>query len=223
MPETLALPGRILDDLRAAGFGCATLLVVPGRGWRAPELERLREFCAAGAELAGHGWTHRAAAPRTLAHRLHSLLISRDAAEHLSLAADDIAALIRRCHAWFAEHALPGPVLYVPPAWAMGPLPRPAIDQLPFAHYETLAGVYTPADRRFRPLPVVGYETDTWLRALPVRISNAFNRALAGPARPLRLAIHPHDFQLKLAGDLQRLIAAGGRAISYRELGRRSD
>lgn len=221
MPETLAQTGNILERLHSAGLGLATLLVVPGRDWQPGDLDELRRFCEAGAELAGHGWSHRADPPRDWPHRLHSLLISRNAAEHLSLTAADTVALIRRCHGWFAEHGLPQPDLYVPPAWAMGRVSRTQLEQLPFSRYETLAGVYDAPARRFIRSPMVGYETDTWLRALPVRAWNALNRAAAGRRRPLRVAIHPQDFELKLAGDLERLIAAGGRALSYREFGAR--
>jgi len=219
MPETLDLTGEILDRLRAAGLDLATLLVVPGRDWQAGDLAELRRYCAAGAELAGHGWTHIAGTPRDLKHRLHSWIISRNAAEHLSLTTDEISTLIRRCHGWFAEQDLPRPRLYVPPAWAMGPMSRAALDELPFGCYETISGVYVPAIGRFIPSPMVGFETDTWLRALPVRAWNALNQAWAGQNRPLRVAIHPQDFSLKLADDLQRLIAAGGDAVSYQELG----
>jgi predicted deacetylase len=219
MPETLALTGEILERLRAAGLDLATLLVVPGRNWRAEDLDELRRHCEAGAELAGHGWTHRAGPPQDMKHRLHSLLISRNAAEHLSLTADDITTLVQRCHAWFVEQDLPRPELYVPPAWAMGALSRPALDRLPFSYYETLAGIYDSKTRRFSLSPMVGFETDTWLRALPVRAWNALNRLWAGSRRPLRVAIHPQDFSLKLADDLERLIAARGTAISYTQLG----
>lgn len=218
MPETLALTGGILERLHGAGLGLATLLIVPGRGWQTDDLEQLRRFCQAGAELAGHGWTHRADPPRDLKHRLHSLLISRNAAEHLSLSGEQISELIRRCHHWFSAHELPQPELYVPPAWAMGSVPRAVLDKLPFRRYETLAGIYDTTTHRFTRSPMVGYETDTWLRALPVRAWNALNSAVAGRERPLRVAIHPHDFQLRLSGDLERLIQAGGRALSYREL-----
>jgi len=218
MPETLALTGGILERLHAAGLGLATLLVVPGRNWQAGDFDELRQFCDAGAELAGHGWTHRADAPRDLEHRLHSLLISRNAAEHLSLTADETAALIQRCHDWFAEHQLPQPGLYVPPAWAMGRVSRARLDQLPFSRYETLTGVYDAAKRHFILSPMVGYEADTWLRALPVRAWNALNRGLAGERRPLRVAIHPQDFDLKLANDLERLVEKGGHALSYSQL-----
>jgi predicted deacetylase len=218
MPETLAQTGEILERLHAAGLHLATLLVVPGRDWQAGDLDELRGFCDAGAELAGHGWKHRADTPRDLKHRLHSLLISRNAAEHLSLTTEEITALIRRCHAWFAAHTLPQPDLYVPPAWAMGRLPRATLGRLPFRRYETLAGIYDAPAQAFTPSPMVGYETDTWLRALPVRAWNALNRAAAGGRIPLRVAIHPQDFGLKLADDLRRLIDAGGHALSYRQL-----
>jgi predicted deacetylase len=219
MPETLASTGEILERLRAAGLNLATLLVVPGRDWQAADLQELRRYCEAGAELAGHGWTHIAGTPRDMKHLVHSLFISRNAAEHLSLTAEEIATLIRRCHAWFVEQDLPRAELYVPPAWAMGPVTRAALSQLPFDRYETLAGIYDSSTRRFTASPMVGFETDTWLRALPVRAWNAVNQAWAGQRKPLRVAIHPQDFSLKLADDLERLISAGGTAISYRQLG----
>jgi hypothetical protein len=216
MPATLERVERIFDRLRVAGLTPITLLVVPGTGWDEATLPRLRSLLARGGEAAGHGWRHEARTIRGLRHRLHSALISRNAAEHLALPRDEILALMRANHAWFAEHQLPSPTLYVPPAWAMGPVPRAALDALPFARYETLGGVYETAGRRFRSLPLVGFEADTRLRALAVGGSNAVNRAAARALqRPLRLGIHPDDFELERAGELERMIAAGGEAIGY--------
>lgn len=223
MPSTLDRVERILDRLRAAALTPVTLLVVPGTGWRRADLVRLRAMVSAGAELAGHGWTHEVRHVRGVKHRLHSALISRRAGEHLALSPRGILRLMLENHRWFARHDLPEPTLYVPPAWAMGPIPRHILDRLPFDRYETLAGVYDANDRLFHRLPMVGFEADTALRAVAVRAFNRLNRAwaLAG-GRPLRLGIHPDDFELKLADDLQIMLEAGGMPLSYAALVRKS-
>jgi len=216
MPATLDRVERIFDRLVAARLLPVTLLVVPGTGWRHQDLARLRAMLAAGAQPAGHGWRHKVRHVRGVKHRLHSALISRRAAEHLALSRREILRLMLGNHRWFGDHGLPEPGLYVPPAWAMGPVPRRLLDRLPFDRFETLAGVYDARGRRFHRLPLVGFEADTAFRSVTVRGSNRVNRVLAqASGRPLRLGIHPDDFELKLAADLEAMIDAGGEPLSY--------
>lgn len=220
MPATLGRVERILARLNAAGLAPVTLLVVPGTGWRRAHLDRLHAMVDAGAELAGHGWRHEVRHVRGIKHRLHSVLISRRAGEHLALSRREILRLMLENHRWFARNGLPEAALYVPPAWAMGPVPRRFLDRLPFDRYETLGGVYDARNQRFHRLPMAGYEADTKFRAVAVRGFNRLNRAWAqASGLPLRLGIHPRDFELKLADDLLAMLKAGGEPLSYSSLG----
>ena len=215
MPSTLDQTEDIFAELLDAGIETSTLLIVPGKNWDERGLARLRAMLERGAIAAGHGWTHHAAEIRGAYHRLHSLLISRDAAEHLALDTGGIATLIRRNYAWFGEHELPTPTLYVPPAWGMGAISHRQLDELPFAQYEVLDGVYDSPSGRFVRSAMIGFEADTAFRAWSCRAWNSLNLLAAGNRRPVRMAIHPHDLSLELAADLKRLIAEGGRAYSY--------
>jgi predicted deacetylase len=206
MPETLDRVLGVLDLLDARGVTPITVLVVPGRSWTARDIDVLRGLQGRGVVLAGHGWTHEAQRIRGLRHRLHSLLLSRRAAEHLALDGAGVEALVRRCHAWFSEHGLASPALYVPPAWALGGVGREALDRLPFSRYEVLNGVYDVPSGRLLRLPLVGYEADSAWRVPPLRLWNALNRRRASPAAPLRVGIHPLDLTLRLADDLHRLL-----------------
>lgn len=201
MPETLPQVARLLAAAEDAGWRRVTLLVVPGRAWTPDTLARLRAWQRAGHRLAGHGWRHRVDAVRGLRHHLHSRLISRDVAEHLALDADGILALMRRCHGWFQAAGLRPPRLYVPPAWALGALPRRRLNEQPFRLVETLGGVHDLRRRRWRPWPLLGYEADTPGRARALRLANAAARRLGRRCRP-RLALHPFDERLALARDL---------------------
>lgn len=216
MPSTLPQVATLLALLQDAGAGAVDLLVVPGHDWQSDQIETLADWHRAGHRLAGHGWSHKAACIRGWRHRLHSLLISRDVAEHMALDAEGIGDLVARCHAWFGDHGLPAPTLYVPPAWAMGGLPRRRLSALPFDRYEVLTGwLERPrADDvwRWRPVPMIGFEADTTWRAGPVRLWNALNAGHAWAWRtPLRIAIHPHDLSLRLGGRLRRTITSLGR------------
>lgn len=203
-----------LDALRDRGVVAVTLLVVPGLDWSDADLDVLRRLQRAGHPLAGHGWVHRAGDRRTLYHRLHGLVISRDEAEHLSRSTAELRALVSRCHAWFADVGLGSPDFYVPPAWAMGRLSRDDLDALPFRYYETQTGIYDSERRVFRRLPVVGYLADTRTRAVALRLSNAFNRAVARVLRrPLRVSIHPPDLDLHLADRLLALVERPWRLV----------
>ncbi len=219
MPETLDRVRRIFERLIDSGLSPVTLLVVPGRAWTAEDRRGLRDLVAAGAELAGHGWTHEVRRIRGVKHALHSALISRRAGEHLALSRFGILRLMLRNRGWFQEHDLPIPSLYVPPAWAMGPVPRRVLRRLPFDRYETTGGVFDARADRFFRLPMAGFETDTAFRAAVVRPFNALNRAWArSSGKPLRLGIHPDDFELRLADDLEAMIAIGGECLSYADL-----
>ena len=219
MPHTLTQTEAIVDRLHDAGLHVVTLLVVPGKDWSPERLERLGTLLDRGAVAAGHGWTHRADTIRGLYHQVHSAVLSRDAAEHLSLKPSEIRALIDRCYTWFEQHGLDAPALYVPPAWAMGPISKKELDQLPFVRYEVLSGVYDSIDRRFRCSPMIGFEADTRFRSIACRAWNRANLAAAGNRHPVRVAIHPGDFSLMLADDLARMIDAGGRALGYEVFG----
>lgn len=216
MPETMDNVADLLSLLTGHdGIGPVDLLVVPGLDWRADQIERLRDWSRSGHRLAGHGWTHRISRIRGPWHRLHSLLISRDVAEHLATDADGIADLVSRCHAWFGDNDLPAPELYVPPAWALGAIPRHRLSTLPFDRYEVFTGLIDAASGRWRPVPMIGFEADTIWRVGPVRLWNALNHGHARFWRtPLRVAIHPHDLSYRLAGDLRRVIATFGRDAS---------
>ena len=64
------------------------LLIVPGLEWSAEQINTLKHLRDDGFSFAGHGWQHRTPHIRGIYHRLHSLLISRNAAEHLSYSRD---------------------------------------------------------------------------------------------------------------------------------------
>lgn len=218
MPETLTSVCRVLEALECAGLGPATLLVVPGRDWRPQDIGTLRTFVAAGHELAGHGWKHEIDRVRGFRHWLHAVTISRNVAEHLQYDRHGIAKLIRDCRAWFDEHSLPAPSLYVPPAWAMGSMPRADLDGLGFRYFETLAGIYDAERHEMHRLPLFGFEADTRFRALSLRLFNAANRIMARYTGTVRLGIHPQDFELELAADLERCLADGDRTTSVEAL-----
>ena len=218
MPATLEQTHAIVARLRSFGYRRVTLLVVPGTGWQDDTVASLRTLVEDGAELAGHGWVHHVDRIRGIRHRLHSALISRNVAEHLALDVPGRVELMQRCFDWFAEQALPSPALYVPPAWAMGPMPRRELSRLPFRQHETLGGVYDVKTMQSRRLAMVGFEADTAFRAASCRLWNRLNDKFTGRNRPLRIAIHPNDFELRLGHDLNTLLAAGGEALSYRNL-----
>ena len=162
----------------------------------------------------GHGWTHIAPKPRGLYHRLHSLLLSRDAAEHLGRSEGEIRQVIEKGRSWFAANGLPAPTFYVPPAWAMGALRLNEMATYGFHRVETLTGIWDAERRRTRLLPLIGFEADTRFRAISLRVLNAANIMLAKLSRrPLRIGIHPSDSGLLLAHDLARWIRAAPEAV----------
>jgi predicted deacetylase len=219
MPSTLPQVEGILLKLEELEVRPVTLLVVPGSGWSDHDLQRLHAFHEAGHEFAGHGGTHRCGPVKTFGHALHSLFISRNVAEHLSLSADEITILIEKCFQWFIDVSLPPSALYVPPAWAMGRISQNALEDLPFTMYEHLTGLWHAGSQTFVRLPLVGYEADTALRVWSLRIFNAFNHEVSTLTKlPLRIAIHPDDLTLGLSSELHTLLARHKQFWSYRQI-----
>ena len=206
MPETLAPVAALIARCRGHGWPPPTLLVVPGRDWDRAGIAQLQRWQADGHRLAGHGWRHAIDGFGGIKHRLHSALISRRVAEHLSLDAEGILALMGRCHDWFAQQGLTADGLYVPPAWALGAVPLRRLNEQPFSAVETLRGIYSCADGRWRYRGLLGYEAGNRFQKAALQISNAVNRRRA-PAAGLRIGLHPRDAQLPLAGAMDRDLA----------------
>ncbi len=216
MPETLGRVTEIIRVLERLTVFPVTLLIVPGREWSKSDINNLKSFQAAGYELAGHGLQHRTLKKTSNWHRLHGLLISRNDAEHLSLSTQAIAGCIHDCYRWFNAVGLAAPLLYVPPAWAMGRMPKKALNTLPFRLYETQWGVYDSNAGISVRMPVAGYMADTRLRAKALKITNLINRWLF--FTPLRIAIHPKDLSLPMARDLKLHLAQTHSFLSYSDI-----
>ncbi|MFM1896694.1 MAG: hypothetical protein RLZZ385_1768 [Pseudomonadota bacterium] len=219
MPQTLPQVREILQRLSAWPNLAVTLLVIPGRNWSSEQIAELRDWQSRGRELAGHGWLHTVTRRSSLYHKLHGLLFSRMVAEHLALSEQGICDLLQRCHDWFGEHGLEAPQLYVPPAWALGKIPRARLARTPFASYETFGGIIDAASGRLERLPLTGYEADTPLRTRVLAGWNRYNEKRAiTQDRPLRISIHPYDLQLGLAGQLLEQLQHTGQFLLYRSV-----
>ncbi|MBX2858228.1 MAG: polysaccharide deacetylase family protein [Cellvibrionaceae bacterium] len=207
MPEVLGKIAHILQLIPAQHRSAVCLLVVPGLAWQSQQLEQLRQWQDQGFELAGHGWTHRAERIGSVYHRFHSLFISRRCAEHLSLSRQQIKALVQANYRWFERQGFKAPQLYVPPAWALGRLTKTDLEQLPYPYYENTAGIYQVASGQQCRLPLAGFEADTLLRAYFLRLWNKLNARLSHAHKPLRISIHPHDLDYRLAGDIRQILS----------------
>lgn len=213
MPETLPRVKEIIGLLERMRAFPVTLLVVPGRQWSKRAIADLNALQANGYELAGHGWDHICGEKTSHWHRLHGQLISGNEAEHLSLCTPAICGRIQACYRWFEETGLAPPMLYVPPAWAMGRISGKVLDVLPFRLYETQLGIYDSTAGLFTQLPVAGYMADTPFRFTALKLTNLVNRYLF--SRPLRIAIHPQDLSLPMARDLKQHLSQTRQFLSY--------
>ena len=196
-----------------------TLLVVPGLGWQQDDLAWLRRLAGSGYVLAAHGWDHRAPASRSLFHHLHSAVLSRDAAEHLSRTRDELRQRLLWSRDWFARQALPPPALYVPPAWATGALTQADWSASGFSLVESLGSVFRTGDGQQRALPLLGFEADTPWRVVVLRLFNQWNwwrAAVSG--QPLRIGLHPLDLSFGLGDDVLEALYRVARFIDYSSL-----
>jgi predicted deacetylase len=219
MPSTLDRVEQLVGLAEHHGIGKLTLLVVPGLAWKYCELARVRRWQDAGYRLAGHGWRHRCNTIRGWRHCLHSWLISRDVAEHLELRQDRVITLVNRCREWFDQQGFEPPDLYVPPAWALGNLEPDAIRTLPFPLIETMWGVIDARQVNHIRLPLAGFEANTLTRQLTLQCLNRINRLLASRwHRPLRLALHPGDLELRLGRSVHCHLARIDSSYYYDEI-----
>ncbi len=211
MPETMDRVAAIVERVPASIRRHLMLLVVPGRAWENVQLNQLRRWQEEGLVIAGHGWMHYTDNIHSVYHRLHSALVSRRVAEHLSLTPHEELSLMRRNREWFRDQALAVSDWYVAPAWAFGRLKASARRRSGYRYFESTFGVYDGVERSFHWMPMLGYEADTRWRRHAVRWWNALNRSLSR-WWPVRLVIHPDDFDLYLVEDLlkdlQRVEAA---------------
>ncbi len=218
-PESFAPANELVERLRAAGRRPLSILVVPSGEWRGHQIETLTRWQDEGHILAAHGWSHRCGVPRTLYHRIHRRLFSRDAAEHLSKSSPEILGIVRRGEQWFRDAGLRPPGLYVPPAWALGNIPLRAFRDTAFRWVETLSGIYDVRANRTHYLPLVGFEVDTQAQQWLLRLSNRLNWTLgAAVRRPIRVAVHPNDLNLLLAADLARFLQSPSRSVGPGDL-----
>lgn len=205
MPSTIDRVAAIIDRLPAVCVEHLVLLVVPGLDWQPEHIERLKAWQRSGIRLAGHGWTHEVREIRGWYHRLHSLVLSRRAAEHLSLTAEEIEALMQRNHRWFEDNGLISPDYYVPPAWALGEISMDRLQAMPWRYLETTSQLVDLKSQRRRWLPLVGFEADTATRQLLLSVINRLNEWLSSRSRPLRISIHPFDYDYRMADQLDAL------------------
>lgn len=207
-PATLERATHLVDRLEGAGIAPLTLLIVPAGDWPAEAIEQLRTWAGRGHLLAAHGWSHRAVERRSLFHRIHSLVLSRDAAEHLSRSREGVETIVGYSARWFVAHDLPAPAFYVPPAWAAGRLSNRTLHARGFELIETLVGITDTNSGKRRFLPLAGFEADTRFRAIALRVLNEANLAFARlTRRPIRVAVHPDDERLLLRGQLDAWMA----------------
>lgn len=220
MPETRRMVMHLLKALhkRVPTLQPAqiTLLVVPGKNWSDDDLRWLAGLQSQGYPFAGHGWKHTALTKKTLYHHIHSLILSRDAAEHLSQSSKELQTLVQSCSEWFPNHGFDEPLLYVPPAWAPGCLTLENWQALPFKYLETLGGLRNIASGKYYSLPLCGYESDTRMRAFFLRGFNEYNKLQAeSRGKPLRIGLHPSDYKYTLSDAIFEDLCRVDRFIAY--------
>ena len=113
MPETMDKIQYILKWLKERNIPPATILVIPGKNWTEDHLNILKHYANEGHALAAHGWHHHTR-PKKILHRIHSLIISKNVAEHLDLDRQGILEIMNLSRQWFIQNELPTPSLYVP-------------------------------------------------------------------------------------------------------------
>lgn len=201
-PYTLERVKNIIARLPAAAHAHLILLIIPGLDWSDEQLQTLHEWQQKGYILAGHGWFHKTKRIQSIYHKLHSLFVSRDVAEHLSLSENEVLELMQRNRHWFEEHDFVLPDCYVPPAWALGKISKKTLKKTGYRYIETTRGYIDAQSSQEKTLPLIGFEADTQLRKHTLLAWNAGNACLSSSKTPLRISIHPYDDNYLLADSM---------------------
>ena len=221
MPETMDKIQCILKWLKERNIPPVTLLVVPGKNWTEDYLSLLKHYAHEGHTLAAHGWHHHTL-PRKFLHRIHSLIISKNVAEHLDLNRQGILELMNQSRQWFIQKELPPPTLYVPPAWALGTIDKKTLAKTSFRQIEVTRGLIHLSENKkpqFQPLPLTGYEADSPFRVHFLSKWNQFQQNQAQvKSLPLRISIHPNDLDLPIVDQLEQQIKSVKSFLNYSDL-----
>ena len=192
------------------------LLVIPGLNWNKQQVQKLKNWQNDGIEIAAHGWNHRAETNKTFFHKIHSLLMSADCAEHLSKNRKDIYEMMKKSYNWFIRNGFKKPSLYVPPAWAFGKITKQELNQFKFTHFECTTGMVH--NQKYFFLPLLGFKEKTYLRAKIRQFFNSLNYFIAHFTGLIRIAIHPDDFKLYLKRDAVKYLSKSVDTILLHEL-----
>ena len=198
------------------GINKICLLVIPGLNWNKQQIQSLQKWQNDGIEIAAHGWIHQAEKNKSFYHRIHSLVMSADSAEHLSKKRQDVYNMMKKSYSWFINNGFQKPLLYVPPAWALGKITKKDLNRMAFTYYECTTGMIH--NQKYYFLPLLGFEERTLIKASFRRFFNKFNYWIACFTGLIRIAIHPNDFRLYMKEDITKYLSRSDEAIFLHEL-----
>ena len=191
------------------------ILVIPGLNWNIHQINKLQTLQKNGIEIAAHGWKHQAETNKTFYHKIHSLILSANCAEHLSKKRSDVFKIIKKSYDWFINNGFQKPLLYVPPAWSLGKIKFEDFKKLDFTYYECTTGIIH--NQKYRFIPLLGFEENTMIKGCLRRFFNKLNYIMAFFTGTIRIAIHPDDFNLYLKDDIVKYLSKSGEAILFHE------
>ena len=216
-PENISIIENIVNILNLKyNIKKLSLLIIPGLDWNKNQIDKLKYWQTQGIQIAAHGWTHVSQKKKSFFHIIHSFLISKDCAEHLSKKRSEIVYLINKSYNWFIKNNFESPILYVPPAWALGKLNRKDIVFLPFKIIECTTGMLHKGEYRF--LPLIGFEAKTRIRAHLLKFFNGINFILGRLVGIVRITVHPNDFNLLLSDDANMYLKTANNTVFLNEL-----
>ena len=192
------------------------LLIIPGLNWKSNQINKIKKWQNSNCEIAAHGWIHKTGKKRTLYHIFHSLIISGDCAEHLSINKDCIIQIINKSYNWFFKNNFDIPNLYVAPAWALGNINNQDLIKLPFNTFESTTGITKNGKYIF--LPLIGFKSNNYFRALLQKFANYLNFQFAKFVGVIRISLHPDDLNLYLSNDIHKYLSLSKKTILLSEL-----
>lgn len=189
----------------------------------------LREQHEAGSQLVLHGFEHRPYRSRSFhgpwLSRLRARLFAADAAEFLTLSADEAEAALQRGLACFEQVGLPRPTMFCAPGWLHNAEAETALRRAGLRYLIGMFAVHDLRERRRIRTPGVGYMGASPGQELGVQVLNGIVRQSALRVAPVvKVYLHPQQdptgavVRQRLA-ELAKMIGQDGwRPATYSEV-----
>lgn len=191
--DTLPAARTWTEELAARGVP-ATHLVI-GAGFEDGALaEWLRARCAAGDEVALHGWTHRADVAGNAWRRLSGTVVARGAGEFWALSKREAAERLARARCRLAASGLEV-IGFTPPGWLASPGSVAAAAETGLRYITSHLWISDLTTGRRHRAPAICHRPNSVLQGTAAQVVRSAVPMLIRRGQVARLGLHPADLE----------------------------